>query len=141
MTTLYFYKDDYSENPRDTEGSNKVVRLWYDERVRYADEDITDSQCMGIVAERLIVRRLLGLEALDMTYLPKAAHAKPFGRESPILAELLMPGVFIAMALIPLSPPGQQGRSLGSCANATSQGSRNNIASAQIFVHEKKRQI
>ncbi len=110
MTTLYFYKDDYIENPRDTEGSNKVVRLWYDERVRYADEDITDSQCMGIVAERLIVRRLLGLEALDMTYLPKTAHAKPFGHASPILAELLMPSVFIAMALIPLSPPGQQGR-------------------------------
>lgn len=110
MTTLYFYKDDYIENPRDTEGSNKVVRLWYDERVRYADEDITDSQCMGIVAERLIVRRILGLEALDMTYLPKAAHAKPFGRESPILAELLMPGVFIAMALVPLSPTGPQGR-------------------------------
>ena len=78
--------------------------------MRYADEDITDSQCMGIVAERLIVRRLLGLEALDMTYLPKTAHAKPFGHASPILAELLMPGVFIAMALIPLSPPGQQGR-------------------------------
>ena len=110
MTTLYLYKDDYADSPRETEWSEKVVRLWYDERVRYADEDITDSQCMGIVAERLIVRRLLGLEALDMTYLPKTAHAKPFGHASPILAELLMPGVFIAMALIPLSPPGQQGR-------------------------------
>ena len=110
VMTTYFYKDDYVVNPRETEWSEKVVRLWYDERVRYADEDIADSQCMGIVAERLIVRRLLGLEALDMTYLPKAAHAKPFGQESPILAELLMPGVFIAMAFIPFSPPGQQGR-------------------------------
>jgi hypothetical protein len=110
MTTLYLYRDDYADSPRETEWSEKVVRLWYDERVRYADEDITDSQCLGIVAERLIVRRLLGLDTLDMTYLPKAAHAKPFGYESPILAELLMPGVFIAMAFIPLSPLGQQGR-------------------------------
>ena len=110
MTTLYLYSDDYAEYPRETEGSEKVVRHWYDERVRYADEDIVDSQCLGIVAERLIVRRLLGLDSLDMMYLPKAAHAKPFGHESPILAELLMPGVFIAMALIPLSPPGRQGR-------------------------------
>ncbi len=110
MTTLYLYRDDYAGSPRETEWSEKVVRHWYDERVRYADEDITDSQCLGIVAERLIVRRLLGLDTLDMTYLPKAAHAKPFGYESPILAELLMPGVFIAMAFIPLSPPGQQGR-------------------------------
>ena len=110
MTTLYLYKDDYADSPRETEWSEKVVRHWYDERVRYADEDIADSQCMGIVAERLIVRRLLGLDSLDMMYLPKAAHAKPFGHESPILAELLMPGVFVAMALIPLSPPGRQGR-------------------------------
>ena len=110
MTTLYLYKDDYADSPRETEWSEKVVRHWYDERVRYADEDIADSQCMVIVAERLIVRRLLGLDSLDMMYLPKAAHAKPFGHESPILAELLMPGVFVAMALIPLSPPGRQGR-------------------------------
>ena len=109
-TTFHLYSDDYVNSPRETELSEKVVRHWYDERVRYADEDIADSQCMGIVAERLIVRRLLGLDSLDMMYLPKAAHAKPFGHESPILAELLMPGVFVAMALIPLSPPGRQGR-------------------------------
>lgn len=110
MTTLYLYRDDYVASPRETEWSEIVVRLWYDDRVRYAEEDIADSQCMGIVAERLIVRHILGLDALDKTYLPKAALAKPFGHESPILAELLMPGVFIAMALIPLSPPRRQGR-------------------------------
>ncbi len=110
MSTLYLYRDDYIENPRDTEGSNKVARLWYDERVRYADEDISDDQCMGIVAERLIVRRLLGMEKLDMAYMSKASRAKPFGSDAPMLAELLMPGTFIAMALIPLSPQGSQGR-------------------------------
>ena len=106
MTTLYFYKDDYIDNPRDTEGSNKVVRLWYDERARYADEEIHDDQCLGLVAERLIVRRLLGIDKLDMAYMSKASRAKPFGTDTPMLAELLMPGAFIAMALVPLSPQG-----------------------------------
>ena len=110
MFPLSFYKDDYIENPRDTEGSNKVVRLWYDERVRYANEDILDDQCMRIVAERLMVRHLLGIGALDMTYMPKASLAKPFGQGTPMLAELLMPGTFIAMALVPLSPKGSQGK-------------------------------
>ena len=109
MHDLYLYRDDYVDNPRDTEGSNKVVRLWYDERVRYADEDIPDDRCLGLVAERLIVRRLLGIEALDLAYMSKASRAKPFGPDTPMLAELLMPGTFIAMALIPLSPQGQQG--------------------------------
>ena len=110
MATLYFYKDDYIDNPRDTEGSNKVVRLWYDERVRYANEDIPDEQCMRLVAERLMVRHLLGIEALDMVYVPKASRSRPFGVNTPMLAELLMPGTFFAMALVPLSPLGTQGR-------------------------------
>ena len=110
MSTLYLYRDDYIENPRDTEDTNKVVRLWYDERVRYADEDIHDDRCLGIVAERLVVRRLLGIDALDMAYISKASCARPFGAVAPMLAELLQPGTFVAMALIPLSPQGAQGR-------------------------------
>ena len=110
MALLCFYKDDYVENPRDTEGSNKVVRLWYDERVRYANEDIPDEQCMRLVAERLMVRHLLGLDALDMSYMSKASRSRPFGLDTPMLAELLMPGIFFAMALVPLSPPGTHGR-------------------------------
>ena len=109
-TTLYLYRDDFADNHRETEWSEKVVRFWHDDRVRYADEDIPDSQCLGIIAERLLVRHLLGIGSLDMAYMPKAARAKPFGPESPFLAEMLMPGVFIAMVLIPLSPLGQQGR-------------------------------
>ena len=110
MAPLYFYKDDYIDNPRDTEGSNKVVRLWYDERVRYANEDIPDDQCMRLVAERLMVRHLLGIGALDMVYMPKVSLSRPFGLNTPMLAELLMPGTFFAMALVPLSPPGAHGR-------------------------------
>ncbi len=110
MITLYFHRDDYIDNPRDTEGSNKVVRLWYDERVRYAEEDIPDNQCMGLVAERLIIRHLLGLEKLDMAYMPKASLAKPFGANTPMLADFLKPETVIAMALVPLSPEGLQGR-------------------------------
>ena len=101
MMQLFLYRDDYIENPRDTEGSNKVVRRWYDERVRYADEDIPDDQCMGLGAERVTVRRLLGIETLDMAYMSKASRAQPFGPDAPMLAELLMPGTFIAMALVP----------------------------------------
>ena len=110
MSSLYFYRDDYIENHRDTEGSNKVVRLWYDERVRYANEDIPDDQCMRLVAERLMVRHLLGIDALDMAYMAKASRSRPFGVNTPMLAELLMPGTFFAMALVPLSPPGAHGR-------------------------------
>ena len=110
MASLFFYRDDYVDNPRDAERSNKVVRLWYDGRVRYANEDIADDQCMRIVAERLLVRRLLGLEALDRAYMPKASRVKPFGPNTPMLAELLMPGTFVAMALVPLSPQGLQGQ-------------------------------
>ena len=110
MSSLYFYKDDYIENPRDTEGSNKVVRLWYDERVRYVNEDIPDEQCMRLVAERLMVRHLLGIGDLDMAYMPKASRSRPFGLNTPMLAELLLPGTFFAMALVPLSPSGSHGR-------------------------------
>ena len=110
MYSLFFYKDDYIENPRDTEGSNKVIRLWYDERVRYANEDIPDDQCMRLVAERLMVRHLLGIDALDMAYMAKTSQSRPFGVNTPMLAELLMPGTFFAMALVPLSPPGTHGR-------------------------------
>ena len=107
---FYFYRDDYVDYPRDTEGSNKVVRLWYDERVRYANEDIPDDQCMRLVAERLMVRHFLGIDALDMAYMPKASRSRPFGVNTPMLAELLMPGTFFAMALVPLSPPRAHGR-------------------------------
>ena len=110
MASLCFYKDDYIDNPRDTEGSNKVVRLWYDERVRYANEEIPDGQCMRLVAERLMVRHLLGIDALEMAYMAKASRSRPFGVNTPMLAELLMPGTFFAMGLVPLSPPGAHGR-------------------------------
>lgn len=110
LTTLYLYRDDYAYSPRETEWSEKVVRFWYDEKVRYADEEMHDDQCLGLVAERLIVRRLLGIDKLDMAYMPKVSRAKPFGADAPMLAELLMPGVFIAMALVPLSPQGAHGR-------------------------------
>lgn len=110
MTALFFHRDDYIDNPRATEGSNKVIRLWYDERVRYANEDIPDDQCMRLVAERLMVRHLLGIDALDMAYMAKASRSRPFGVNTPMLAELLMPGTFFAMALVPLSPLGVRGR-------------------------------
>lgn len=110
LTTLYLYRDDYAYSPRETEWSEKVVRFWYDEKVRYADEEMHDDQCLGLVAERLIVRRLLGIDKLDMAYMPKVSRAKPFGADAPMLAELLMPGSFIAMALVPLSPQGAHGR-------------------------------
>lgn len=43
MDELRFYEDDFKENPRDSERSDKVVRSWMNQRTRYAVEDIADS--------------------------------------------------------------------------------------------------
>ena len=53
---------------------------------------------MRIVTERLRVHRHLGFEALDRAHMPKTSRVKPFGPDTPMLAELLMTGTFVAMA-------------------------------------------
>ena len=53
---LYFYEDDFKEDPRGSEFSEKVVSSWLNKRRRYAVEDIDDPRCLRLVAERLLVR-------------------------------------------------------------------------------------
>ena len=49
---LYFYEDDFKEDPRGSEFSEKVVSSWLNKRRRYAVEDIDDPRCLRLVAER-----------------------------------------------------------------------------------------
>ena len=105
MDELRFYEDDFKENPRDSERSDKVVHSWMNRRARYAVEDIADTRCLRIVAERLVVRRIiLGLGGLDAAYVDRVASIGVFGPDSPSYADLAKPHVFVAMAFVPLTP-------------------------------------
>lgn len=108
---LYSYRDDYSLNPRFSEDSRRVVRSWQNPRVVYAVEPSIDAPLYWkAVAERILVRRLLGYGALEDGQLPLAAHARVFGETGPELVELLAPYVSFAMAYVPLTPLGETGR-------------------------------
>ena len=66
MEVLSLYQNDFQYNPRETERSLYVVNHWYNPQVRYEYEDLPhDSPCLRIIAERLIVRRILGIETFD----------------------------------------------------------------------------
>lgn len=107
--SIYFYENDFTENPRDSEPSAKVVRSWMNCRVRYAVEDIADPRCLRIVAERLLVRRILGLGGLDAAYAEHVASVRVFGGDSPSFVELTHPHAFVAMAFVPLTPKDKEG--------------------------------
>lgn len=102
---LYFYEDDFKENPRDSEFSEKVVSSWLNKRRRYAVEDIDDPRCLRLVAERLLVRRVLGMEKLDAGYVKRVEDVKVFGADGPSFRELSGSEVFVAMAFFPVTPP------------------------------------
>lgn len=105
MDVLLLYQNDFQYNPRETERSLNVVNHWYSSQVRYAQEDLpVDSPCLRLIAERLVVRRILGIESLDSDYINKVSRIEVFGKGSPIYSELMLPNVFVAMALVPLSP-------------------------------------
>ena len=105
MDVLSLYQNDFQYNFRETERSLNVVNHWYNPRVRYAYEDLpADSPCLRLIAERLVVRRILGIESLDSDYINKVSRVEVFGEGSPIYSELMLPNVFVAMALVPLSP-------------------------------------
>lgn len=103
--SLYFYEDDFREDPRDSEFSEKVVSSWLNKRRRYAVEDIDDPRCLRLVAERLLVRRVLGMEKLDAGYVKRVEDVKVFGADGPSFRELSAPEVFVAMAFFPVTPP------------------------------------
>lgn len=111
MTRLRFHRDDYKESPRRSESSEKVVRCWYDGRVVYdAETAVADESCLGIIAERIVLRRLLGIDGGEKKHVPYVLDAKPFGVDGPKCSELLLSDVFVAMAFVPLTPPDSRGR-------------------------------
>lgn len=111
MEELALYKNDFKYNFRETERSLNVINHWYNPRVRYMYEDLPhDSTCLRLIAERLVVRRILGIETLDLEYVNKVSRVEVFGEGSPIYSELMLPNVFVAMALVPLSPCRDGGR-------------------------------
>ena len=111
MTLLRFHRDDYKESPRRSESSEKVVRYWFDGRVVYDVETaVADEDCLGIIAERIVLRRLLGIDGGEKKHVPYVLDAKPFGGDGPKCAELLLSDVFVAMAFVPLTPPDSRGR-------------------------------
>ena len=111
MTLLRFHRDDYKESPRRSESSEKVVRYWFDGRVVYDVETaVADEDCLGIIAERIVLRRLLGIGGGEKKHVPYVLDAKPFCGDGPKCAELLLSDVFVAMAFVPLTPPDLRGR-------------------------------
>ena len=108
---LKFFTDDFAESPRRCESSEKVVRYWLDGRSRYDIESkVEDLAFRGIVAERIVLRRMLGLDVLEREHLAYVPDAMPFGEGSPKLAEFILPDVFMAMAFVPLTPLGEMDR-------------------------------
>ena len=108
---LKLYHDDFRESPRRSESSEKVVRYWFDGRIVYDVETaVTEDDCLGIIAERIILRRSLGIDGGEKKNIPYVLDAKPFGEDGPKCAELLLFDVFVAMAFVPLTPPDSRGR-------------------------------
>lgn len=99
------YRYEFADNPRASESSERVVYRWYDNRVLYIADDWTGDICFQrIVAERVLIRHLLNIGELENKQRPYVADICPFGDNGPALAELLLPNVFVAMALLPLTP-------------------------------------
>ena len=108
---LKLYHDDFRESPRRSESSEKVVRYWFDGRIVYDVETaVTEDDCLGIIAERIILRQSLGIDGGEKKHIPYVLDAKPFGGDGPKCAELLLSDVFVAMAFVPLTPPDSRGR-------------------------------
>ena len=97
----------YRANPQEPETSREVVRFWHNPQVRYKDEEFSLEArecCLRRVAERIVHRRILGLDGLEAEHAKKAFRVEVFGKGSPLLSELLLPDVFVAMAFVPLTP-------------------------------------
>lgn len=97
----------YRANPQEPETSREVVRFWHNPQVRYKDEEFSIEArecCLRRVAERIVHRRILGLDGLEPEHAKKAFRVEVFGKGNPLLSELLLPDVFVAMAFVPLTP-------------------------------------
>ena len=110
MTRLRYFQNSYCDDPRPCERTEDVVRYWFDRSAVYEVEpDVSDKTCRQIVAERVLVRSLLGLADLEKEHAQLVRAECPWGFDGPLLAELLETSVFAAMALVPLTPLGESG--------------------------------
>lgn len=108
---LKLYKDRLKDAPRRCELSEEVVSYWLRGKCEYELEtDVPDQWHGDIVAERIVLRRLLGIDGGEKKHVPYVLDAKPFGGDGPKCAELLLADVFAAMAFVPLTPPDSRGR-------------------------------
>ena len=111
MTRLHYFRDSFGDDPRSCERTEDVVRYWFDRSAVYEIEpDVSDKTCRQIVAERVLVRTLLGMADLEKEHAQLVCAECPWGPDGPPLAELLETSVFAAMALVPLTPLGKSGR-------------------------------
>lgn len=111
---MRLYKDNLKgdETPDLSEGSDDVIRYWFNPTVRYENEFQEASGCEAYcrrTSERVFVRNLLGLSDLEKDHAQSLAEKYPFGTDGPTLASLLSPSVFAAMALVPITPLGNSG--------------------------------
>ena len=111
MTVVRYYEETFREEPRETEPTESVVDFWFDRSLRYAIEpEVQDDRCRAIVAERVLARSLLGFGDMERPHLELLNGVSPFGSGGPMLSELLSSDAFVAMALVPLTPTGGNGR-------------------------------
>lgn len=110
--SILFYKHDFRVNPRRSESSEKVVRFWANEKTVYdVESEVKDSDwCRGIVGERILFRKILGLSELEEHHVPLVRDAHPFGDANPTVEELMSPKVTMGVAFVPLSPEGGEAR-------------------------------
>lgn len=111
---MRLYKDILKgdDAPDLSEGTDIVIRYWFNPTVRYENEFQEASGCEAYcrrTSERVFVRNLLGLSDLEKDHAQSLAEKYPFGTDGPTLASLLSPSVFAAMALVPITPLGNSG--------------------------------
>lgn len=110
--SLFFYKHDFHLNPpRRSESSKTVVHYWANRKVVYeVESEVKDPDCRGIVGERILFRKILGLSELEEHQVPLVRDAHPFGDANPMVEELMSPKVTMGVAFVPLPPEGGEAK-------------------------------
>lgn len=107
---------DLMRNPRDSEDSRIVASKWGNAMDAYLPEipDASNTQYFNLTAERLLYRDKLLSLPIDKSLAECEAiqSARPFGPSSPNFAMLRVSSVRLAMAFVPLTPTGGNGKAI-----------------------------
>ncbi len=107
---------DLARNPRESEDSRIVASKWGNPMDTYLPEipDASNAQYFNLTAERLIYRSKLLSLPIDQTLAECEAiqSARPFGSRGPSFAMLCDASVRMAMAFVPLTPTGGDGKAV-----------------------------